>query len=413
MMNEHPPRLFLNPPPPVGRARPSPRPGLLRFATLTLTVSLLAAEPPRSASRLPVLPPTRDHSFAYEVERAVDRGLTYLLSAQNEAGWWSTADHPAVTALALSAFLGHPQGRYRTNLPPALKRGFLYLVDCAEPDGRICRTSLANYNTAISLMAFALSGDPVYEPIIKRARAYLLECQVDLGEPGVLDSPFDGGVGYNDKYEYSDLNNTLVALEALYHTRPAGEENAPPDLDWKAAIHFIQSCQNLPDRNPEPWVSEDPADRGGFVYLPGESKAGATTNALTGRVALRSYGSISYAGLLSYIYANLDRHDPRVTAALDWLRDNYTLEENPAMGQQGYFYYLHLMAKTLKTLDLDRLELKDGRTVDWRHALAMRLINLQQTDGSWVNANGRWWENDPILVTAYAVLSLEFIHAGL
>ena len=386
---------------------------LLRLAACGLSVGLLAADPAAPAPPATVLPPARDASFAHEVEHAVDRGLTFLLAAQNEAGWWSTADHPAVTALVLSAFLGHPEGRYRTNLPPALKRGFLFLVDCAEPDGRIYRTSLANYNTAISAMAFALSGDPGYEPIVKRARAYLLRCQVDLGEQGVLDSPFDGGVGYNDKYQYSDLNNTLVALEALYHTRPAGEGNSQPELDWKAAIHFIQSCQNLPGRNPEPWVSEDPADRGGFVYLPGESKAGATTNAVTGRIALRSYGSISYAGLLSYIYADLDRHDARVAAAFDWLRGNFTLDENPAMGQQGYYYYLHLMAKTLKALDLDRLELKDGRSVNWRHDLAMRLINLQQRDGSWVNANARWWENDPVLVTAYAVMSLEIIHAGL
>jgi len=49
-----------------------------------------------------------------------------------------------------------------------------------------------------------------------------------------------------------------------------------------------------------------------------------------GRVALRSYGSISYAGLLSYIYADLQRDDPRVQAAFDWLRGNYTLDEIPA-----------------------------------------------------------------------------------
>ena len=50
--------------------------------------------------------------------------------------------------------------------------------------------------------------------------------------------------------------------------------------------------------------------------------AGSETNALTGRVALRSYGSISYAGLLSYIYADLKRNDPRVLAVFEWLRRN-------------------------------------------------------------------------------------------
>src|SRR5205823_15036219 len=59
--------------------------------------------------------------------------------------------------------------------------------------------------------------------------------------------------------------------------------------------HFIQSCQNLPSHNPQDWVSHNPKDRGGFVYYPGQSMAGGETNQATGRVALRSYGSISYA----------------------------------------------------------------------------------------------------------------------
>ena len=44
--------------------------------------------------------------------------------------------------------------------------------------------------------------------------------------------------------------------------------------------------------------------------------AGGVTNPTTGRVALRSYGSISYAGLLSYSYANLKRADG------SWVNEN-------------------------------------------------------------------------------------------
>jgi squalene-hopene/tetraprenyl-beta-curcumene cyclase len=51
--------------------------------------------------------------------------------------------------------------------------------------------------------------------------------------------------------------------------------------------------------------------------------------------------------------------------------------------------------------------------VDWRHEVAMRLINAQKSDGSWANDNGRWWEKDANLVTAYAVMSLEIIYRGL
>src|SRR5690606_7086658 len=43
---------------------------------------------------------------------------------------------------------------------------------------------------------------------------------------------------------------------------------------------------------------------------------------------LRSYGSMTYAGFKSYVYAQLDRDDPRVVAAHDWIRRNYTLDRN-------------------------------------------------------------------------------------
>jgi squalene-hopene/tetraprenyl-beta-curcumene cyclase len=398
----------------------APRYAMLWLVTLVLicaTGAFAAQSQPTAPASIRIsrpIPdrPARDVSFANEVERAIDRGLSFLLSSQNEAGWWSTADHPAMTGLALSAFMGHPNDRYRNKLTPGIEKGFKFIVDSAKPDGRIYRTALVNYNTAICALALATAEDPAYTPLVRRARTWLASTQVDLGKEGELDSPFDGGVGYNDKYEHSDLNNTLTALETMYHTRALDPEGKD-DLNWKAAIHFIQHCQNLPSHNSEAWVSKKPEDRGGFVYLPGESKAGETTDPDDGPTALRSYGSISYAGLLSYVYADLDKEDMRVTAVRQWLRDNYTLEENPAMGLQGYYYYLHLMSKALTILKQDTLELKDGSQVDWRHALAMRLINLQQTNGSWANTNGRWWENDPNLVTAYSVMALEFLYPGL
>jgi squalene-hopene/tetraprenyl-beta-curcumene cyclase len=173
--------------------------------------------------------------------------------------------------------------------------------------------------------------------------------------------------------------------------------------------HFLQNCQNQPSHNQAGWVSQDPKDRGGFVYYPGMSMAGGVTNAATGRVALRSYGSMSYGGLLSYIYARVDKNDPRVTAVLDWLRANYTLAENPGMDQQGYFYYMHLMTKALVAAGQQKLKLADGAEVDWRTEVAVRLLKLQKPDGSWVNPEPRWWEADPVLVTSYAMMTLEIL----
>ena len=357
-----------------------------------------------------------DLSLQHELERAIDRGVAWLLQQQNTNGWWGSPEQPALTALALSAFMGEPSGKYGQNPPPAIRKGYAYLLSCVQSNGSICQTNLANYNTSISMMALVAANNPKYDPILRKARAYLASTQIDLGEKGQLDTPFDGGVGYGSKYDHSDMNNTLSALEAMYYTRhlatdtKAGEAS---DLDWKAVVHFLESCQNLPSHNAEKWASGDPANRGGFIYYPGQSMAGSETNPVTGKVALRSYGSISYAGLLSYIYAQLQREDPRVVAVLDWLRGHYTLEENPGMGPQGLYYYLHLMVKALHTAGVETLELRDGRKVSWRREVALRLINLQRTDGSWFNDNNRWWEKDPNLVTAYSVMALEFCQRGL
>jgi squalene-hopene/tetraprenyl-beta-curcumene cyclase len=379
-----------------------------------LVPSAFAAEAPKR-SPIPV-PFAQDESLRHEVQRAIDRGLAWLLTNQNSNGWWTTPDHPAVTALPLVALNGEPSGKYLKTPPPQIQRGYAFLLASAKPDGGIYATNMANYNTSLSLLALVSAGRPEYDAAARKARAFVVGSQVDFGEKGRLDTPFDGGVGYGNKYAHSDLNNTLIALEALYHSKRLVADTKladTKDLDWQAAIRFLQHCQNLPGSNPESWASGDATNKGGFIYYPGHSMAGGTTNSATGRVALRSYGSASYAGLLSFIYTDLKRDDARVTAVLDWLRANYTLEENPGMGPQGLYYYLHLLTKGLTAAQVHELETQDGKRVNWRRDVALRLMNLQQNDGSWSNDNARWWEKETALTTSYSLIALEMIWRGL
>ena len=357
-----------------------------------------------------------DKSFHHEIQRSIDRGLDWLMQNQNSNGWWATADHPAVTALALHAFNGDPSRRIRKESSPALQRGYQVLLSHVQSNGAIFRIGLANYNTAISMLPLLSSEDPAYKPVLQNARRWLIANQIDMSEKGIVDTPFDGGIGYGSKYDHSDMNNTLVALEALYLSRQLDKDSSnsgAADLNWTAVRHFIQSCQNLPSVNKEPWASGDPKNKGGFIYYPGNSMAGGETNT-NGKVALRSYGSISYAGLLSYIYADVRSDDPKVEAVMTWLKANFSLEENPGLGSQGYYYYLHLMTKALNAAGVTEIELRDGRKIAWRRELAMRLLNLQKPDGSWLNdQQARWWEKETPLVTAYSILALEIIHRGL
>lgn len=356
-----------------------------------------------------------DISLRNEVDRAIARGLAWLEKNQDAKGFWSTGDHPAVTALALVALKGRPGANPASTDPDFVKNGYSFILGCARPDGSICLKELPTYNTALSMLALLAANRGEYKSTIMRARQFLIGLQTDFGEPGKIDDVYDGGIGYGTRYKHSDMSNTLMALEALYYSKRLAQDEklaGAKDLNWAAAIQFIQNCQNLPASNKQAWVSDDPKDKGGFVYFPGQSMAGET-NLPSGRVALRSYGSISYAGLLSYIYADLRQDDPRVKGVFDWLRNNFTLEENPGMGPQGLFFYFHTMTKALNLAGVDLLETKDGTKVHWRKELALKLLNLQKADGSWANDNGRWWEKDAALVTSYAIISLEMIQRKL
>lgn len=337
---------------------------------------------------------------------AIGRGLRFLESTQLTNGCWSTADHPSVTALALFAGAGDPERRWAAS--PVRERGYRFLLSCVQTNGGIYVRDLANYNTSISLMALLSADEAAFRAPIEAARDFIVRSQISPDAGGGV---YAGGIGYagKDGSLHADMNNTLVALEALHFSRQAiVRDTGKPadDLDWKAAVAFLERCQNLPAVNRQPWVSSDPANIGGFVYDPESSKAGSVTNA-NGKVALRSYGSISYAGLLSYIYADLKADDPRVRAVAEWLGKHASFEENPGMGQQGYYYYLHLMVKALTAAGMDELTDAKGHRVAWRPEVLRRLLELQKGDGSWLNASGRWWESDPNLVTAYALITLE------
>jgi squalene-hopene/tetraprenyl-beta-curcumene cyclase len=350
-------------------------------------------------------------SLRREVQHAIDKGLAFLKTQQKPEGWFSTADYPAITGLALTAFLRDPENRYTADKSEIVKNGVAYLLSCAHPDGGIYKkTDLLNYNTSVAMMTLLAVDNSKYNDLLRRSREFLAGSQRHLDG-----DPHDGGIGYGDDNVHSDMSNMVMALEALHSTEhlKGVEVAATKDLDWKAAIGFIQRCQNLPEYNKEPYASGDPQNKGGFIYYPGKSQAGKMTLP-DGKVALRSYGSISYDGLLSYVYADVKRDDPRVQAVFEWLQKNFTLDENPGMGMQGRYYYYHTMAKALATYGADKLTSPEGKQVDWKADLGKKLLDLQKPDGSWSNSDsGRWWEKDPVLVTSYAVMTLEIIYRAM
>jgi len=324
-----------------------------------------------------------DEDLKAEVKTAIDQGLRWLRGQQAENG--SYLYHPGMTALVASAFMRSPR-RYTEADGPFVKNAIEFIVGMAKPDGSIYDKDLPNYNTAVSLMALTQTKNPAYNDITKRAQNFLMGLQADEGENYTTDDVMYGGIGYGGDLR-PDMSNLQFSLKALK------ESGVPDDSDvWEKAIKFIERCQNRSESNDQSWASDD----GGFVYYPGYSKAGGT----------KSYGTMTYAGVLSFIYANVDKNDPRVQAAVQWIKDNYTLEQNPPIGAQGLYYYYHTMSKALSVYGEPLITDSNGVQHNWYEELAHKLLELQRSDGSWANEEDRWMESTPVLTTAYAVLAL-------
>jgi squalene-hopene/tetraprenyl-beta-curcumene cyclase len=397
------------------------------FGGFGVAAQSVRAQTPKTVTPVNPTPPARDRSLQLEIEHAIDKGLHALQAKQNDGGFWSAPEVPGLTALVLTAFVKEPSGVVKAQPPDFVKKGYDYLLQSQQPDGGIYLKGLANYCTSVCMQALVAADPVAYESQLRRARMFLISLQGHYPQ-GSDGEAFNGGIGYDPQettapkmmgpsakppataspaktgsaasHLHYDLSNTSFALEALRQTQHLADSTVAgaKDLDWSAAVGFLERCQNLPGVNHQSWVNGDPKNLGGFVYEPLNKKG------------LLSYGSMSYAGLLSYIHADLKKDDPRVTAVFNWLSHNYTLEENPGMGADGLYYYYQMMSKALASHDTETLAMADGKQVDWASELALKLINVQQTDGTWVNSSGRWWEKDPTLVTAYAVLTLESLH---
>jgi len=179
----------------------------------------------------------------------------------------------------------------------------------------------------------------------------------------------------------------------------------PDDPAFQKALVFVSRCQNLESEyNTTQFAAK--INDGGFYYTCTVGKQDESRESAEG--GLRSYGSMTYSGLKSMIYAGLTKDDPRVKAASRWIRKNYGVASNPGMGDAGLFYYYHTFAKALDAMGLDEIEDAKGVKHDWRRELTEELAKRQKDDGSWVNKNTHWMEGDPNLATSFALLALTY-----
>lgn len=361
-----------------------------------------------------------DRDTREQARGMIDQAIAYLVIEQSETGGWREnpdgPSYPAITGLVVTGILLDPRYDERH---PAVAKGVRSILSYARSDGGIHDGVLPTYNTSICLSALANVRSPAAAEAIRLGQSYLRTLQYhndntggdeapSFNEPVSESHPYYGGVGYGS-HGRPDLSNLGFFLQALHDTGVSTEDPA-----IERAMVFLQRVQMLDETNDMPYA--DRTNQGGFVYatvpnlesidgLAGQSQAGvmeeidANGNTI---VRLRAYGSMTYVGFKSLVFADLAPGDQRLDAAWRWITNHYTMDENPGLGDQGRYYYYCSMARALDAFGQPEV---DGN--DWRADLVASLAELQNADGSFRVLNDRWMEADPVLITAYALIALQ------
>jgi squalene-hopene/tetraprenyl-beta-curcumene cyclase len=368
-------------------------------AAATPTTPAAATPAPGATGGLPASAAATDtRPLAERRQEAIARGVAALLKEQDaEGAWGKPQGSVGITALCTDALL--QAGETLKN--PAVKKAVDYLLKAQKDDGGIYDDAgLKVYATSIALQALVLADKTAYAEPIKKATAFLEKTQWGSDESIEKTDLKYGGFGYG-KSNRPDMSNTQFAMEAL---KAAG---VPPDsILWTRAVTFVSRSQDRSESNDKAFAG---TDSGGGIYSPVESKADMITLP-DGTKVMKTYGSMTYAILKSFLFANLPADDPRVKAAADWVRKHWTFEENPEMGQQGLYYSYLTAAKALdaysKATKEDKILDAARRPHDWKAELTEALVKRQGADGAWTNSADRWFEGYAPVPTSYALVAL-------
>jgi squalene-hopene/tetraprenyl-beta-curcumene cyclase len=386
---------------------------MMRMSTLAAAICGLAAllamatAAEEAKAPAPARPKARaavksDDLTAESVGAAAKMTADFLLKAQNKDGsFGEMGPSVGMTGLAVLA-LAEGGANADEAVRAAVDRGVKWLLSFRQNDGGIYIKTMPfnSYETSIAIMTLSAVDAAAHREVIDGAVKFLRGIQDD----GTKNPLNKGGIGYGSKDEQANLSTTHYALQAL---KAAGVKE--DDEVWKRAVGFVAICQNSAETNSLEYAAV--VNDGGFIYSPVESKAGKV--AIRGKEGWRSYGSMTYAGYLSYVYARLSPDDERVKGAERWIAANYTLDENPGMKMQGLYYYYHTFALAFAARGQKTLKLADGREVGWAQDLGAKLLSLQDDDGGFTNPADRWHEGSRVICASYALRALNRVKAGL
>ena len=372
----------------------------------------------------------RNCGLIREIDASLANAARFLEERQAADGAWRSdvygvfRDGASLTPHVLTALYGMrdsiPGG------PEAFRDGLDFLADLSAADeGAGLPLAYPVYTSAAAV--WLMDAENAETPSTARSifLGALLDGRFGAENGWKLPDQAFGGWGYTmtapDRASYgqdwlgdANISATVYALGALHS---AGLQ--PHDRIHRDALVFVERCQNFPV-TPE---GKDPLfDDGGFFFSPvdpARNKAGLAGVDRSGRERYNSYGSATADGLRALLRCGLNSDHPRVGAALQWLRREFSATSNPGrFPREGevlrdayYFYYAWSVAHAFMGF-----ELRDGgasRSPEWARSLAIELLRRQQADGAWINRFSDAKENDPLVATPFAAAALALCRCAL
>ena len=328
---------------------------LLSSALFAISIAASAAEPPAKEKE--------------PVDKAIDKALAFLAATQDKTdGSWKqgSARTPAVTSLAVMAFLsaGHVPGEGKYG--DTIDKGIRWVLQAQQPSGLISTDAgqeMYHHGIATLMLAEVAGmvdgklGDEVRKKLAK-AVAIILKAQRTAGDER-------GGWRYSVQHDGgSDLSVTGWQIMALRGCKNLGCDI--PAARIADAVDYIKR-------------SQDP-QTGGFRYTPHESVTVPCTG--TGILALELCGK--------------DRHH-----SPEALKAGYYLikQENlPKWGSTHFFYEVYYCSQAT-------FQLGDNYWSAFKPRMHEVLLQNQKPNGSWLG--GGYDANfGPNYSTAMAVLAL-------
>lgn len=305
----------------------------IRILTLTILSALpLAAQNP-AADAAKDFQVYRGTQVPPEVEKIYEKGLRYLLRAQNDDGSFpgQYGTEPGVVGFALMALLSHGEDPNHGPYAKATKKCLEFILKSQGSNGYI-GTSMYNHGFATLGLAEAYGSlqDDRLGPALKNAVELILSSQ---------DKNKFKAWRYSPDAQDADSTVSGACFVALIATRNAGLK--VPEKNIEEALKFFTDCQS-------------PSD-GSIGYMPRSGSHGGATTAI---------------GAAAFAYAR-KKDNQTFTKAMKKLSS-----DDSGIGGSYPFYLEYYAAQAYFQGDFKKWQ-------EWNDTQVKRLTEMQNEDGSW------------------------------